>query len=264
MVEKIEGSGLKRITVLVGIPTTRPWVNTGLYAFQKILVECNANPKVPWHFDFHNITGNRGVAFARNQFIKLMRENEELDKLWFWDQDVVPSKQSMELLVLEADIAAGIYPAFQSKEFTGNETEQLFYGAYHRNEAKEWIFSDIDPEGSPIQNVEGVMMGCTVLDGKMLRDKRMDYHEPVKDIPCVFKDLRSPNGRHMGTEDLDFCSRAVDLGYKVQINRNVRCGHLKEMDMEIMSQFGKTTWSMGYEEAKNDMQKGNLIEVHSN
>jgi len=58
-------------------------------------------------------------------------------------------------------------------------------------------------------------------------------------------------GQLDATEDLDFCERALGQGYKTFIHRDIRCGHLKEVDMDRIREMMEIAYKYALEDNKD-------------
>lgn len=196
-----------------------------------------------WRFLTRHMNGKRPVEFARNclaaEFLKT-----ECGILWYVDYDTVASPNAFDLLKVDADIVGGIYPFLASKD--DKERPPVSWGAYDKHPKIEGAYSCVPfPENGedPVQTVDAVCMGNTLIRRKVLEDPRMSLGTAEKnpDIPCLFRTIRDMNGEELATEDMDFCERARSLGYSIMSHTGVRFGHIKNVDIgrifDLMSEM---------------------------
>lgn len=129
--------------------------------------------------------------------------------LWL-DSDMVfePDmfKQLMEHMK-DKDIVSGLYFR-RAKPFT----PVIFSKLEITDEKTTWEGYDDYPENSVFE-VEGIGFGCVLLKTSVLID-----------IASNFKTWFAPIGG-VG-EDLSFCARARELGYKIWLDSSIKCGHV--------------------------------------
>lgn len=150
----------------------------------------------------HIIMGDLNIAHARNMCIKKARG----EFLLFLDPDMVLHK---DLLIKLLAICNDEHPVVSG----------LYYSRWPPYKVQAYTFSDdgwIPDWNHPIDKpfeTQGIGMGCCL----MKRDvcNKIDYpwfafqHEG-------------------GTEDLPFCKKIIDAGYKIMIDPNVLCGHITD------------------------------------
>jgi hypothetical protein len=171
-------------------------------------------------------------AYMRNAAAKLLFDSD-CSRLWFFDNDIVPEDDILDLLDIDADIAGAAVPF-----------ESCMTGAYLRLSDLDDLESRRDPpdEGVPF-SVTGLGMGCTWIRREVLEDKRMRYSSDYErrdgtimqlqdsEPPPLFQFHRKPNGAVNMGEDFDFTYRAAKLGYSVKIVPSIVCGHIKTRDI---------------------------------
>ena len=174
--------------------------------------------------------GFENVPAARN-FITSTFLQSDYKRLWFFDCDVIPSPNALEILDMEGDIVSGTYPTMR------------YYA--HQAEAR-WIFVNkkgrhplLEADGG-VKDVGSVGMGCTIIKRRVFCKKmelgqtKIMTDEGQKDFPVYWQNIYKPDGRIENTEDGDFCKRAGEAGFSIRCNPDVRFGHLKMTDLRLL------------------------------
>lgn len=243
--------------IFIGIPTMGQRVTNAIADLCEAALMMQYMPNCPWRFTVKRSNGFQGVAYARNKLVgDFLATDAEV--LWFLDHDTKPSANSFELLLLQNrfDIAAGIYPAFQKRE---GQKPTLTFGAYYENADGTWRVDPLPETGNPIIPVDGVMMGATIIKRALFEDERL-LLSPVEDpkAPPFFQTPIAPNGKLLATEDVDFCSRAGKLGYRIGVHSGIKWGHLKELDLLTVAGMMVDAYLKGQTAVEDDAP---LIEV---
>lgn len=217
--------------ILLAIPCESNEVHVPVASFAVEAMRQNGIKDCPYEFSIAFQVGRKPTEFARNCLITQAYNRKDCDAIWFVDSDMVPSKNSFELLNCKDDIVAGIAPILSNPL----STEPSFtFNLYKRVQSNNNLdFIPIGLNGGVPFKVDGAGTACMVIDRKVFSDKRLWLGKPSgkeKIIP-LFRWPRSITGETLGTDDLDFCRRARDLGYTITVNPNIIWGHLKEMDL---------------------------------
>ena len=156
------------------------------------------------------------IYSARNDFAKAAIQNH-YDALMFFDSDMTFPEDTLEKMVKHIedgkDIVSGLYfkrrppfsPVLYKKLGYNKETDETYF------EDLLWL-----PESEEPFEVEGCGMGCCIISTKVLADVMLNCHtwfDPV----------------HNFGEDLAFCCRARDLGYKIWCDPSISCGHVGQL-----------------------------------
>ena len=183
-----------------------------------------------YKFKTRHMNGKRPVEFARNCLVKEFKETN-CGRLWYVDYDTVSPHNAFDLLDVDADIVAGIYPFLAGKDDT--ERPPISFGAYMKHQNIEGAYSCVPFGDEGIRDIDAVCMGATLIRREVLLDPRMSIGIAKRhpDIPCVFRTIRDENGEELATEDMDFCARAKLLGYTIKVDMGVRFGHMKTVDI---------------------------------
>lgn len=155
------------------------------------------------------ITKGLPIDEARNGLVELAQK-ENSDYVFFLDDDVMPPVDVLKHLypVLAKDknigAVAGIYPA------KTNPPEPMVYKQLGKGPFYNWKYGEIF-------EVEGIATGCMLIN-----------MEVFKKIPKPwFKtEAEDPNGKprpYNITDDLYFCNKALEAGFKLMAHGGVIC-----------------------------------------
>ena len=158
---------------------------------------------------------------ARCKAITKFLDNKMLgDWLMFVDSDVVPPDNILDLIDIadkeDIDIISGLYHSFQfdmpyplAFEYA-DETKE----AYRLKHIKENSLVEVDATGA----------GCLLIRRKVLEKFKEN------DIPPFHREYEKDGQVHRG-EDIYFCRRAQELGFKIFVHTGYLCHHYKEIDI---------------------------------
>jgi hypothetical protein len=180
---------------------------------------------------------NMEVAQAYNQAIKIIQENEALAAMKFIltiEEDNLPPPDA-HIKLLESmyfypgqegvpdeekkkSPFAGVGGLYWTK---GEGGQPMIYG---NPQEPNTGFAPQIPQPDTLQECRGVAMGCNIWDMNLFRDKRLElpgggfFQTVQKYVPAA--------GVQAGTQDLEFCARAIALGYRFAVDTRVKVGHL--------------------------------------
>lgn len=150
------------------------------------------------------------VYDSRNKLAMQALQNEVDYVMWF-DSDMIFSPDTLVRLVKDieekdCDIVSGVYFR-RSMPYTPV--------VFSKIQIEDGLCKHEDYKGelSGLVEVEGVGFGCCLMKSEI-----------IFEMFSKFEDCFSPIGR-VG-EDLSFCWRARQLGYKVHVDFDVKCGHV--------------------------------------
>lgn len=225
MLVDVSGRQIKT-RVMVCIPVATHWITSQLAMFLLYLERVGNDPRFPWAFEFTIINGRSPVPFARNELVsKFLATDCEL--LWFWDEDMLPRKECLQLLSVDADIACGPYDMLDLR--AGDDTSSGIRTMVWKRQGNRFIHAVPGPD--PVEDIDSAGTGNMVIRRKVFKEPRMLLDDAPTDFPPFFRDVSLPNGRRVCTEDFDFCCRAKDLGYSVKVDWRCAAGHLKGCDI---------------------------------
>jgi GT2 family glycosyltransferase len=156
-----------------------------------------------------------GVANCRNKAVADFLQAKDYTHLLFVDDDVyVPQETLLRLLMVNKDIACGCYPSIKHRP---GELQVVTYvvvkerGGWHRN----WF--------KGVRKVEAAGTGCMLI-------KRSVFDRIA--FPWFRWGEYLIEGQYKEqSDDVDFCTRCNQAGVEVWADGDVRCGHVKPVDV---------------------------------
>lgn len=237
---------MKKEHILVCLLTYGDSVNVSFLWWIDQLRSLNADEKHPRTYEVMYVPGLRPVSYARNVAVTNFLSHPTADKLWFIDDDLVPTENSLRIFESKADIVSGLYWLLLMKE--GKPT--LSTAVYTKAEEG---FEQIDPKkrliGQDIVPIDAAGTGTLLISRKVLSDSRMMNSKSYTSAEGVqtelasdealpiFRTLHKANGSEERSEDIDFVWRAKQLGYQCECVLDARFFHKKEVLID---------WLVGY------------------
>lgn len=167
------------------------------------------------------------VADAYNAAISMILNNPDLAKCRFiltWEHDNVAPPDGLIKLVetMYSGPWAGVGGLYWIK---GESGAPMIFG-----DPLDPIpnFRPQPPVIEGVQECRGIAMGFSLFDMDLFKDERMKVDTPMG--KGWFRTLNSyspSSGTASGTQDLDFCARAGQLGYRFAVDTRVRVGHVQ-------------------------------------
>jgi len=237
---------MKKEHILVCLLTYRDSVNVSFLWWIDQLRNLNSDEKHPRTYEIMYVPGLRPVSFARNVAATNFLNHPTADRLWFIDDDLVPTENSLKIFDSNADIVSGLYWLLLMKDGNPN----LSTAIYTKSGA---AFEQINPKnrliGQDIVNIDAAGTGTLLIKRKVLEDKRMlnsmeylsaeGYPAQLSNEEAIplFKTLYKANGSEERSEDIDFVWRAKQLGFSCEAVLDARFFHKKEVLID---------WLVGY------------------
>lgn len=166
------------------------------------------------------------VADAYNQGIRGVLNHPELSKWRFiltMEHDNLPPPDG--LLKLIETMTSGPWAGVGGLYWTKGESGQpMIYGDPHDPEVN---FRPQPPQIEAVQECRGIAMGFTLFDSELFRDKRMEIAEGKGWFRTLQEYNPATGSYSSGTQDLEFCKRAGELGYRFAVDTRVRVGHVQ-------------------------------------
>jgi len=156
----------------------------------------------------YNIRGTNAVS-ARNSCVYEMLQGDYTHLLFFDSDMAFPENTLQKLLDHDKDIVGGFYVR-KREEFA-----PTVFKLGERPEGKfvtEWI--------NDFKEVEAIGTGCLLIKREVFENIECPWFE--------YKWNGSPDGK-MITEDLVFCEKAKEAGYKIYCDGTIKCGHVNSM-----------------------------------
>jgi hypothetical protein len=168
-------------------------------------------PEQCTHRKFHD--------FARNAIVEDFLASGA-DILWFLDSDIAPPSNVLDLITVHGehwDLAGAPYPVFMTPE--GYKGPQVVMCVY-KNDERGLHASAVPNSG--LEMVDGLATGCIFIKRDVFSKLQKPYFE--------FK--FNPETRYMTEgEDLGFCRKVNELGYKFLTDYSMVCKHYKMVDL---------------------------------
>lgn len=237
---------MKKEHIVVCLLTYGDKVNVSFLWWIDQLRSLNSDENHPRTYEVMYVPGLRPVAFARNQAVTTFLTQTKGDKLWFIDDDLVPTENSTKIFDSNADIVSGLYWLLLMK----SNTPTLSTAVYKKVEGG---FDQINPKdrliGQDIVSIDAAGTGTLLISRKVLEDEKMmnskkyvsAENESVEltndEALPIFRTLSKANGSEERSEDIDFVWRAKQLGYKCECVLDARFYHKKEILID---------WLVGY------------------
>lgn len=157
--------------------------------------------------------------FARNEVVKDFLASD-CDILWFLDADVAPPTHVLDLVTKYGehwDLAGAPYPVFMTPD--GYKGPQVVMCVY--NEGDKGLHASAVPQSGTAM-VDGLATGCIFIKRAVLEK----LEEPYFEFKYDSKSRQLTEG-----EDLGFCRKVNELGYKFFTDFSMVCKHFKEVDL---------------------------------
>lgn len=162
------------------------------------------------------------VEAARNALVHTFLKSE-CDILWFLDSDNIPHKGAEAVLDGPYDVTIGPVPMLiVAGSGSPVLTPNLFSGYEDTNVGILW---------EPGKRVVAGGTANMAITRRVMEDKRMW----LDDNGSVFKREYGTDGRPLYGEDVDFCRRAMDLGYTIGANEGAICDHAKTFGLDFFT-----------------------------
>ena len=171
----------------------------------------NQHPDIVWGF-----VSSMSPEFSRNSLLEHhFHKDPNWTHVFFVDSDVVPPDDALrKLLLLDADIATGMYPLFMKGG--------IFWSV--ADEKTDWI--RMQEERQEPFETGSCGSGCLLVRREVLVDIKWPWFKT--EYQEIY--LNEGNGIKTG-EDVFFCKKAIEKGYKVIADPSVICKHFNGVDM---------------------------------
>lgn len=224
-------------TVLIALLTYSDSVNVSFLWWIDNIRALNSDPDHPRIYEIAYIPGYRPVAFARNVAVTQFLQHPTASKLWFIDDDLVPTDESLKIFDSSADIVSGLYYLLLMENGTPKVSSAIYTKA---KEGFEQINMKNKLVGQNIVPIDAAGTGTLLIDKKIFLDDKMklpteyisaegeqvklDDSEPLPYFRTLFK----ANGCEERSEDIDFVWRAKQAGYRCEAVLDAKFLHKKE------------------------------------
>ena len=222
----------------IGVPTMGWQMNAGLVRFLMA-----ANRRGAHLLTVDNYKPNE---YARNLIVGLFLDRCVVDseRLWFIDSDMVPPDNAFDLLDVDADLVSArcLYAG------ADGGTIKFDLNGYRR---EPHSFVSI-PEATGTQDVDACGTASLLVKRAVLESSKNwhkgEFWSPIEAVwhdcsfrhegtifaPPVFKAIYAPNGQRLVSQDINFSWRMKQLLYSVKYCHDVKFGHLKTVNLDLM------------------------------
>jgi hypothetical protein len=223
--------------IFIALLTYGDSVNVSFLSWIDSIRMLNSDPSHPRTYEVMYIPGRRPVAYARNvaatKFIK-----SGADRLWFIDDDLVPTESSMKIFESDADIVSGLYYLLFVDDGKPSIKPSIYYknigGFSHIDIRQRMIGQDIIP-------IDAAGTGTLLIKRRLMLDETIlnssEYINASGENSILSKDDELPyfrtiykaDAKEELSEDLDFVWRAKQLGYRCECVLDARFYHKKDV-----------------------------------
>lgn len=210
----------RKLGVVLAIPTL------GMVSMHFTIALIALGNPINTHVQFRGLKGKE-VGHARNVLARQAAFDLGADYVFFVDDDVIiPSDALNRLLSHQKDICAGVYysksPVPDPLIFT-----TIGGGAYRDWNVGEFIGDDI--------RITGVGMGCTLIKTDVFRKVSEPWFETSKRLAIEDGVLT----KYSSTEDIPFCEKAVEAGFRIYVDTAVQCKHYDKKNDSMIGWNGE-------------------------
>jgi hypothetical protein len=165
---------------------------------------------------------------------------------------MAPGLDALRLLEVDADIAV---PRTLVYKVPDGKTPQIWPSAFIYDVMKDRKYAPVNSiHFQGVCEIDAAGTAAMLIRRKVFEDRRMwlpgeypglygeslnvydEMDEKMWAAP-IFRTLRKPNGAPFVGEDLDFCTRAKNLGYSIKCDLSIKVGHVKGVDLENVVQY---------------------------
>jgi hypothetical protein len=229
---------MKKDHVLICLLTYSDSVNVSFLWWLDTIRGFNLDEEHPRTYEVMYLPGLRPVSFARNVAVTNFLKHPTANKLWFIDDDLIPTDKSLNVFNSNADIISGLYYLLLMEDNKPTLTPAVYTktkGGFEKINTKNILI------GQNIISIDAAGTGSLIIDKKVLLDEKMmnskEYNSAEGEMVTLldneplpyFRTLYKPNGSEERSEDLDFVWRAKQLGYSCECVLDARFLHKKEM-----------------------------------
>jgi len=161
------------------------------------------------------------VQSNRNQIVRYFL-NTDFDYLVMLDHDIVPNKRLLDLIEEDKEIISGLYCGWNRGSLCPFAFVTTEKGKYQDKGDKPFDIAD----GKGIIEVDRIGAGALII-------KR----EVLEKLKTPFAVIYDEGGIAQVGEDFEFCRRAQEAGYKIWVDMDCLCNHLKTVDLAEIYNF---------------------------
>ncbi len=207
---------MAKIKLYVAVPSIGTVCDVQTYALRQL--ERDYGDRIEFVYPA-NCTHRKFHDFARNEMVEDFLKSD-CDLIWFLDSDVSPPPHVLDLVTKYGehwDLAGAPYPVFMTPEgYSGPQVVMCVY----TNDGFGMHASKVPYTGTAM--VDGLATGCLFIKREVFSKLSKPYFE--------FK--FSPESKQLTEgEDLGFCRKVNELGYKFFTDFSMVCKHYKTVDL---------------------------------
>jgi len=232
----------KREKIAFCVPSLHGAINHDLMVMMREAERVARDTNCPYEFELHTACGKQPVWYARNLLVDSALKTDA-NRIWFLDDDIIPPPNVFELLMIDADIVSGCVPIVQQQE--SGRLMRINANGYKYNLDGRMLYTSVRPVYGepPLMEVDAAGTAAMIIKRKVFEDTRMMLPRSFRNVDGAEKFLAEKDeqpyfrfqfdalGRIIRSEDLDFCTRAREHGYKVMYNFGTVFGHCKTMNL---------------------------------
>ena len=186
--------------VMIGVPTLFPYVHTNFWKSWMKLSKPEGHMVMVATGSITSVARNKIVEYARHH---------KCSHVMFLDSDMTfPQDAIQKLITHDKDIVCGLYfqrdPPHLPAAIVGVD------GRITKEQISLGRLQEIDAAGT----------GCMLIKTEVF--EKMSY---------PWFDYQVYKGYTYHTEDVIFCKKAKELGYKIYVDTSIKCGHLVDHEL---------------------------------
>lgn len=211
--------------VFVAVPTTGNIVDSQPHVLR--LMQKHYEGRIEFVYP-ETVTRRIFHDFARNGMVEEFLKTD-CDVLWFLDSDVVPMVDCWDSLLKyqeEWDLGACPYPVFMTP--AGLNSPQVVFTIYKGRGSKGYAMAQLPLTG--VDYVDGAGTGCMMIKRHVIEKLSKPYFE--------FKYDETNRQMTVG-EDLGFCMKVNELGYKFFIDYSTVASHHKSVNLADVADYAR-------------------------
>jgi hypothetical protein len=194
------------------IPTMGAVALDTMRAAERICAAAGARPP-----EYMVATNSAGETKCR--IVRWFMWDTDDEYLIILDDDVVPPKNFLSLLDRELPIVGGVYPLMNPRLCM-----MPFDGAYVRQQKGGYLPIEDDGTRHGLVECDAICSGAICIHRSVFEKIRPAFCEQYDDWGIVTK-----------SDDIYFCERAKEQGFKIYADLDVKCEHLKRVGLRDMT-----------------------------
>lgn len=152
------------------------------------------------------------ICNNRNTIVQKFLATKDCDYLMMIDSDIVPPPNILNIVDFNKDIITPLMFVWQKGMIIPLFLKRNKDGAY---DADDYL------NKAGLQETDATGTGCIVISRKVLET-----------IRHPFENVYDPDGVKTLGNDLNFCQKAKEAGFKIWVHLDYLCGHITKMDLK--------------------------------